>query len=79
MACLAPIAAGKAKARLEDDLARMRDALAAAKKDRRGLEVEVARLTVEQTSLLLELLASRDEVRLSSTKQGQRSHGGSLP
>ena len=43
----------EAKARAEDGLARMRDALVAAEKDRRGLEVEVARLVVERTSLLL--------------------------
>ena len=30
--------------------------------DRRGLEAKVARLTVKQTSLLLELKASKDEV-----------------
>ena len=53
VANLATIAASEAKARAEDGLARMRDALVAAEKDRRGLEVEVARLVVERTSLLL--------------------------
>ena len=43
----ATIVAGKAKARAEDDLSRMRDALAAVEEDGRGLEAEVARLTVE--------------------------------
>ena len=61
-ACPVAIVASEAKVRAEDDLARMRDALAAVEEDERGLEVEVARLTVEQTSLLLELKTSRDEV-----------------
>ena len=34
----------------------------AVEEDRRGLEAKVARLTVERTSLLLELETSRDEV-----------------
>ena len=55
MAHLAAMAAGEAKARVEDELARMRDALAATEEDGRGLEAEVALLTVEWTSLLLEL------------------------
>ena len=55
------IAAGEAKVRAEDDLARMRDALAAIEEDGRGLE-KVARLTVDRTSLLLELETSKDEV-----------------
>ena len=55
VARLVAMAAGEAKARAEDDLARMRDALAAVEEDGRGLEAEVTLLTVEQTSLLLEL------------------------
>ena len=55
VAHLATMAAGEAKARAEDELARMRDALATAEEDRRGLEAEVAHLKVERTSLLLEL------------------------
>ena len=62
MACLAAVAAGEAKARVEDDLTRVRNSLAAAKEDECGLEAEVARLTIERTSLLLDLEASRDEV-----------------
>ena len=62
MARLATIATGEAKAREGDDLAKMRDALAAAKEDRQGLEDEVAHLTVKRMSLLLELETSRDEV-----------------
>ena len=49
MACLVAIATGEAKARAEDD---PRDALAV-EEDERGLEAEVACLTVEGASLLL--------------------------
>ena len=62
MVCLAAVAAGEAKARAKDDLTRVRDALTSAEEDGRGLEDEVAHLTVERTSLLLDLEASRDEV-----------------
>ena len=62
VAHLVSMAAGEAKARAEDELARMRDAMAAVEEDGRGLEAEVARLMVERTSLLLELPASIDEV-----------------
>ena len=62
LAHLETVAAGKAKARAEDDLTRVQEALAAAEEDGRGLEAEVARLTVEITSLLLNLEASRDKV-----------------
>ena len=59
---LAAVIAVKAKARAEDDLTRVQDALAVEEKDECELEVEVSRLTIERTSLLLELEASRDEV-----------------
>ena len=62
VARLTVVAAGDAKARTEDDLIRALDALAAAEEDGRRLEAEVARLAVEQTLLLLELEASKDEV-----------------
>ena len=62
VARLAAIAAGEAKARAGDGVAMMRDALVATEEDGRGLEAEVARLTVERTSLLLKLETSRDEV-----------------
>ena len=55
MSRLAAMVVGEAKVRAEDELARMRDALAIAKKDGRRIEAEVARLTFERTSLLLEL------------------------
>ena len=60
MARLASVAVGEAKARAEDDLTRVRDALAAVEEDGHGLEAEVARLKVERASLLLEVEASRD-------------------
>ena len=53
VARLAVTAAGDAKARVEDDLARVLDALAVAEEDRRRSEAEIIRLTVERTSLLL--------------------------
>ena len=62
MAHLVAVAAGEAKARVEDDLTRVRDALVAAKEDGHGLEAEVACLTIEMMSLLLDLEASSDEV-----------------
>ena len=62
VARLATEVAVEAKARAEDDLTRVRDALAVAEEDGSKLEAEVARLTVERTSLLLELKASKDEV-----------------
>ena len=62
VAHMAAMAMSEAKARAEDNLARMRDALAAKEEDGRGLEAEVAFLIVERTSLLLELQTSRDEV-----------------
>ena len=71
VACLAAIAAGEAKARAGDGLAMMRDALAAAEEDRRGLEAEVARLTVERTLLLLKLETSRDEVLTLHSQVGK--------
>ena len=71
MARLAAIAADEAKARVEDDLARMRDALAAVEEEERGLEAEVARLTVERMSLLLEPKTSRDEVSALHSQEGK--------
>ena len=62
MARLVAVAVGKAKAMAKDDLTRVRDASAAEEEDVRRLKTEVTRLRVEQTSLLLELKASRDEV-----------------
>ena len=49
----------------------MRDALVGAEEDGRGLEAEVACLTVERTSLLLELEISTDEVLALHSKAGK--------
>ena len=65
------MAVGEAKARAGDDLTRDRDALAAAKEDQRRLEAEVSHLTVERTSLLLELETSRDEVSALHAQVGK--------
>ena len=62
VACLTVVAAVDAKARVEDDLNRVQDALAAVEEDGRRLEAEVACRAIERTSLLLELGASKDEV-----------------
>ena len=51
--CLAVTAIGDAKARVEDDLARVLDALVTAKEDGYRSEAEIARLAIELTSLLL--------------------------
>ena len=51
---LASIADGVVKVWVEDNLARVQDALVVAKEARRKVEVEVASLEIEQTSLLLE-------------------------
>ena len=60
---------GDTRAKLEGDLARVKDALlateearAVVKKARRKAEYEVAQLKVDRTSLLLELGAAKDEV-----------------
>ena len=62
MARLTAAATGDAKVRAEDDLSRARDALAATEKDKHKFKAKVARLAVERTLLLLELVASKDEV-----------------
>ena len=51
--CLAVTTIGDAKARVEDDLARVLDALVTAEEDRYRSEVEITRLAIELTSLLL--------------------------
>ena len=62
VAHLAVVAAGEAKARVEDDPTRVLDSLETVEEDGHGLEAGVAHLTVERMSLLLDLEASRDEV-----------------
>ena len=62
IAWLATVVAGDIKARIEDDLARVRDTLAVAEEAKHKAEAETAHREVEQTSLLLELGATNDEV-----------------
>ena len=59
---LLPHMEGDAKERDEEDLDRVQEPLAAAKEVRRKAEAEVARLEVEQTSILLKLGVTKDEV-----------------
>ena len=62
VARLAATSTGGAKSRVEEDLARVLDALAPAEEDKRRSKAEISHLAVERTSLLLELKASKDEV-----------------
>ena len=62
MVRLAANAVGDARARAEEDLAKVQEALAAAEEGKRKAKVETACLEVERTSLLLELGATKDEV-----------------
>ena len=62
VARLTAVIADDARARAEDDLTPVQDALAVMKEDKGGLAAEVVLLTVERTSLLLALEASKDEV-----------------
>ena len=56
------VAADDAKARATDDLTKALDALAVAEEDGRRLKADIARLAVERTLLLLDLVASKDKV-----------------
>ena len=71
VARLMAIVAGDAKARAKDNLTRALDALAVVEEDGRRLEAKVACLAVEQTSLLLELEASKDEVSSLHSQAGK--------
>ena len=62
---------GDAKARVEDDLARVLDALAVVEEDGRRSEAEIACLAIERTSLLLELEESKDEVSSLHSQAGK--------
>ena len=53
---------GEARAQVEDDLARVRDALTVMEEAKRKAKVETAYLEVERKSLQLELGAEKDEV-----------------
>ena len=52
-------------------MARVQDALAVAEEAKRKAEAEVARLEVEQTSLLLEIGAAKDEVSSLHSQEGK--------
>ena len=62
---------GDAKARVEDDLARVLDALVAMEEDERRLKIEISRLAIERMSLLLKLKASKDEVSSLHSQAGK--------
>ena len=55
-------AAGSAKAKVESELARVKNALAIVEEARRKADDEVSRLTYERVSLLLELGTFKDEM-----------------
>ena len=62
IARLVYVIAGDAKARVEDDLARVRGTLAVEEEAKHRAEAKITHLEVDQTSLLLELGAVKDEV-----------------
>ena len=62
MARLAITTAGDAKSKVEDDIPRVLDVLAAVEEDRRRSEAEITRQAIKRPSLLLELDATKDEV-----------------
>ena len=62
MARSATSATSDTRARAEEDLAGVQEALAAMEEGRHKAEAGIARLEVDRTSLLLELKATKDEV-----------------
>ena len=62
VARLATSTVGDARARVEEDMPRVQEALVVAEEGRRKAEAETARLEVGRTSLLLDLKATKDEV-----------------
>ena len=71
MAHLVVITTGDGKVRVEDDLARVLDALAAVEEDGHRSEAEIACLEVKRKSLLLELEASKDKVSSLHSQVGK--------
>ena len=65
------IVAGDAKARAEDDLSRVQEALVVAKEVRRKAKAETVRLEVERTSPLLGLGEPNDEVSSLYSQMGK--------
>ena len=68
---LAASVAGDAKAKVDEDLARVQEALATMEEGRHKAEAEIACLEVERTSLLLELEATNDEVSYLYSQAGR--------
>ena len=62
---------GDAKARTDEELTRVRDALTASEEARRKAEAEAACLEVEKTSLLLDIRATKDEVSSLKSQAGK--------
>ena len=60
-----------AKARAEEELARVRDALEVAEEATRKAEAKAAHLEVERTSLLLDIGAGKDEVSFVQSQAGK--------
>ena len=71
VARLVAIVEGDAKARAEDDLSRVQEALVVAKEVRRKAKAETARLEVERTSPLLGLGEANDEVSSLYSQTGK--------
>ena len=76
---LATVTAGDARAWVEDDLARVRDALEVAEEAKRKAEAETTHLEVGRMSLRLELGAAKDEVsslqfQAGKDKEAMESH-----
>ena len=62
---------GNAKARAENELARVQDALTVAEEAKRKVETEAAHLEVEHTSFLLEIGVVKDEVSSLQSQTGK--------
>ena len=67
------VAESDAKARAEEELARVRVAIEAVEEVRRMVEVEVARPEVERTSLMLDIGAAKDEVSSFQSQTGKEN------
>ena len=71
VACLVASVAVNTRARAFEDLTRVQEALAAVEHGRHKKEAEIVCLEVEQTSLLLELGATKDEVSSLHSQVGR--------
>ena len=68
---MAVVTTGNAKARAEDNLVRVQDALVITKEARLKAGAEVARLEVEWTSLMLEIRVTKDEMSYLHSHAGK--------